>query len=439
MKQIKAPNKASTVYISQIKGRVEQMLALIKEQGEIAVCNYARELDGWQGNIELSNDTWKQLIQQVNEQDKADIHFAWEQVSRFANAQAQSLQSFTMESGPGVVLGQKIVPINCAGCYVPAGRYAHVASAIMSVATAKAAGVQNIIACTPPRGNSIHPAIAYALHIAGADKVLQLGGVQAIAAMAQGLFGSEKADIIVGPGNDYVAEAKRLLFGSVGIDVFAGPTESAIIADDSADAMTIAVDLCSQAEHGISSPVWLFTTSFNLAHCVNQILPLVAADMPNEEVVMQAWHDFGEIILCESDEEMASIADEYACEHVQVIAKDLDWWRERLTNYGSLFLGEGSTVTHGDKCVGTNHILPTRKAARYSGGLNVQKFMKILTFQQIDEQANKVFSAVASRISRMEGMEGHARACDWRLRKYFPEENWDFDVYRQKRYDISKY
>ena len=435
MKHLKSPAKNPEQHLNQVQQRVEEILATIAKQGEGAVRRYASELDGWDNEIVLSAEKWQQLVDQVSAEDKQDIDFAWQQVSRFAQAQARSLHAFSIESQPGVTLGQRIVPVSCAGCYVPAGRYAHAASAIMSVATAKAAGVPNIIACTPPRGDAIHPAIAYALKISGADMVLQLGGVQAIAAMANGLFTGHKADIIVGPGNDYVAEAKRLLFGAVGIDVFAGPTESAIIADDSADAMTIAVDLCSQAEHGISSPVWLFTTSAQLGQQVADILPKVAHDMPNADVVMHAWNDFGEIIICDDREEMAKVSDQYACEHVQVIAKDLEWWKQRLTNYGSLFLGEGSTVTHGDKCAGTNHILPTRGAARYSGGLNVQKFMKILTYQQIDQQANREFSAVASRISRMEGMEGHARACDWRLHKYFPEQQWDFEVYRQKRYD----
>jgi len=232
-----------------------------------------------------------------------------------------------------------------------------------------------------------------------------------------------------------VAEAKRLLFGEVGIDVFAGPTESAIIADDSADPMTIAVDLVSQAEHGYDSPVWLFTTSRRIGEKVAELLPKVAADMPNRDVVQAAWDVHGEIIFCESREECVRVSDEYASEHLQVLTEDTAWWRDHLRNYGSLFLGEGATVTHGDKCSGTNHILPTRRVARYSGGLNVQKFLKILTYQEISEEANLAFSAVGSRISRVEGMEGHARACDWRLRKYFPEREWDFPVYDQKHHD----
>jgi len=307
-----------------------------------------------------------------------------------------------------------------------------VASALMSVATAKVAGVPFVVACSPPRGDSINAAVAYAADLAGADMILEMGGVHAVASMALGLFTGKRADILVGPGNAYVAEAKRMLFGEVGIDVLAGPTESAIIADESADPMTIAVDLVSQAEHGPTSPVWLFTDSRRLAEEVADLMPKVAADMPNEAVVTAAWQDFGEIILCEDREEVVRVSDDYAAEHLQVLATDLAWWRDHLCNYGSLFLGEGSTVTHGDKCSGTNHILPTRRAARYTGGLNVQKFMKVLTWQQISEEANLKFSAAGSRISRSEGMEGHARACDWRLRKYFPERQWDFDVYQQR-------
>ena len=259
------------------------------------------------------------------------------------------------------------------------------------------------------------------------------GGVHAVASMAFGLFTGTPADILVGPGNAYVAEAKRLLFGPVGIDLFAGPTESAIIADAGTDPMTIAVDLVSQAEHGTNSPVWLFTDSEAVARRVLELVPAVAADMPNADVVLAAWQDYGEIVLCDTREEVVEVSDRYASEHLQVLADDLGWWKEKLNNYGSLFLGEGSTVTHGDKCSGTNHILPTKKAGRYTGGLNVQKFLKVHTYQELSPEANEVFSAVGSRISRIEGMEGHARACDWRLRKYFPERDWDFEVYSQRQ------
>ncbi len=434
MQQVKAPGRSPEEADRQVRQAVEAMLDDIRARGESAVRELAQKFDNWSGDFILSEDKKRRLIDSVPEDVKADIRFAWEQVSRFAEAQRDSLQSFEVETHPGVVLGQRVLPVQCAACYVPGGRYAHTASAIMSVATAKAAGVPFVVAASPPRGDAIDASVCYAMDLAGADMILEMGGVHAVASMALGLFTGKSADIIVGPGNAYVAEAKRILFGEVGIDVFAGPTESAIIADDSADAMTIAVDLVSQAEHGVNSPVWLFTTSADLAQQVNRLMPKVAADMPNAEVVMQAWSDYGEIIVCDSREEVVEVSDRYASEHLQVMAADLEWWKQHLNNYGSLFLGEGSTVTHGDKCSGTNHILPTKRAGRYSGGLNVQKFMKVLTYQQIDEQANEVFSAVASRISRIEGMEGHARACDWRLRKYFPERDWEFEVYDQAKY-----
>ncbi|OXY81614.1 histidinol dehydrogenase [Oceanimonas doudoroffii] len=418
----------------RIQAVVKDMLANIKRNGETAVREYARQFDNWQGDFVLSEQKKIALIEQVPPQVKADIDFAHRQIKRFAEAQRDSLTSFEIETEEGVRLGQQILPVQCAGCYVPGGRYAHAASALMSVATAKAAGVPFIVACSPPRGDSINPAVAYAMHVAGADVILEMGGVHAIATMAYGLFTDKPADILVGPGNAYVAEAKRMLFGEVGIDVFAGPTESAIIADGNADPMTIAVDLVSQAEHGPNSPVWLFTDSRELGEKVLEIMPHVIADMPNADVCEAAWRDHGVVMLGDSREEVARISDEWACEHLQVLADDLEWWKANLNNYGSLFLGEGSTVSHGDKCSGTNHILPTKKAARYSGGLNVQKFMKVLTYQELSEEANLVFSAAGSRISRTEGMEGHARACDWRLRKYFPDTEWDFHVYDQKRY-----
>lgn len=419
----------------RITQTVRDMLEDIRQRGEAAVREYAERFDGWSGDFVLSDEKRQSLIDIVPQSVKDDIDFAYRQIHRFAEAQRNSLTSFEIETESGVLLGQRVLPVDCAGCYVPGGRYAHAASALMSVATAKAAGVKHVIACSPPRGESIDPAVAYAMDVAGADVILEMGGVHAMASMAFGLFTGREADILVGPGNAYVAEAKRLLFGEVGIDVFAGPTESAIIADESADPMTIAIDLVSQAEHGPNSPVWLFSTSEVLARKVMEVLPRVADDMPNADIVHTAWRDYGEVIVGDSREEIVEISDRYACEHLQVLCQDLDWWKEHLSNYGSLFLGEGSTVTHGDKCSGTNHILPTKRAGRYSGGLNVHKFMKVLTTQQLSMEANRTFSVVGSRISRIEGMEGHARACDWRLTKYFPEQDWQFPVHRQARYD----
>ena len=419
----------------KIQATVKAMLQRIKDEGEVAVREFAQQFDNWQGEFVLSDEKRQALIAEVPQSVKDDIDFAHRQIRRFAEAQRDSLVAFEIETEPGVRLGQRVIPVQCAGCYVPGGRYAHAASALMSVATAKAAGVPFVVACSPPRGISINSAVVYAMHVAGADMILEMGGVHAIATMANGLFTGRPADILVGPGNAYVAEAKRMLFGAVGIDVFAGPTESAIIADETADPMTIAVDLVSQAEHGTNSPVWLFTDSRDVGEKVLELMPHVISDMPNADVCEAAWRDHGVVILGKDKEELVEISDSYACEHLQILAKDFEWWKNNLKNYGSLFLGEGSTVSQGDKCSGTNHILPTKKAARYSGGLNVQKFMKVLTYQELDEAANLTFSAAGSWISRTEGMEGHARACDWRLRKFYPNIEWDFPVYDQKRYD----
>jgi len=431
MEYIKKARKSAEDNGATIRERVAPMLDDIRTRGESAVREMAAKFDGWTGDIVLGEDKKQQLIAVVPEQVKADIRFAHQQVLGFALRQRESIRDFEINSFPGVRLGQRVLPVEVAGCYVPGGRFAHACSALMSVATAKAAGVPFVAACSPPRGKSIDPAVAFALDLAGADMVLELGGVQAIAAMAYGLFTSRPANILVGPGNAYVAEAKALLAGSgkCGIDVYAGPTESAIIADRNTDPMTVAIDLVSQAEHGENSPVWLFTDCRALAVNVLHLLPRVIAGMPDPKVPKTAWDDYGEIIHCIDREEICRVCDDHAPEHVQVMADDLDWWLENLRSYGSLFLGEGSSVSHGDKCSGTNHILPTKKAAQYSGGLSVHKFLKICTYQELDRAANRRFSAVASRLSRVEGMEGHARSCDWRLRKFFPGENWDFHVH----------
>jgi sulfopropanediol 3-dehydrogenase len=416
------------------KDIVKRILSDIRSRGESAVCEMAAKFDNWTRDFILTKEEIQSLIDLVPSSAKNDIRFAYDQVYGFAHKQRESMKAFETELSPGVILGQRLVPCQCAGCYIPGGRFAHAASAIMSVATAKAAGVPFVVACTPPRGDRINPTVAYALSLSGADVIMALGGVQAIGTMAFGLFTGKPADILVGPGNAYVAEAKRELFGEIGIDVFAGPTESLIIADQTADPMVVAVDLVSQCEHGYDSPVWLLTDSKKLGEKVIEIMPKVIADLPNPEVAASSWNDYGEVVLCQDREELATRNDEYAAEHVQVIAADLDWYLEHLKNYGSLFLGEGCTVTYGDKTSGTNHILPTKKAARYSGGLNVGKFIKTLTYQKLTKEANRIIGAVASRISRYEGMEGHARAADFRLRKYFPDEAFDFEVYDQKSY-----
>ncbi|SMD02497.1 sulfopropanediol 3-dehydrogenase [Desulfocicer vacuolatum DSM 3385] len=436
MEYIKKAVKSAESDSDEIRGIVKGILDDIEKNGEKAVRELARKFDNWEGDFILSPEKKQKLIDQVPEDIKQDIRFAHEQIFGFAKAQKESISEFEKETLPGVRLGQRIVPMDVAGCYIPGGRFAHACSALMSVGTAKAAGVKTVIACSPPRGESIAPAVAYALDVAGADIIIEMGGVQAIATMAFGLFTGKPANILAGPGNAYVAEAKSILSsnGKCTIDVFAGPTESAIIADKTADYMTVAIDLVSQAEHGINSPVWLFTDSRELGEKVLEVMPKIIADMPDPKVPEASWRDYGEIVLCKDREELCRVNDEYAAEHVQVIAEDLEFWVKNLNSYGSLFLGEGSTVPHGDKCSGTNHILPTKKAGFYSGGLNVLKFLKIYTYQEISKDANKVISAAASRLSRVEGMEGHARACDWRLKKYFPGQDWDFNVYAQKKY-----
>lgn len=421
---------------SEKRELVQQILQDIETRGEAAVRELAKKFDNWDSDFVLSKEKKKKLIDLVPSKVKDDIKFAYDQVFGFAKAQRESIVEFEKETLPGVRLGQKIVAMDVAGCYVPGGRFAHACSALMSVATAKAAGVKTVIAASPPRGDSIAPAVVYAMDLAGADIILEMGGVQAIATMAYGLFTGKPANIIVGPGNAFVAEAKAILAGSgrCAIDVFAGPTESSVIADKTADPMTVAIDLVSQAEHGFDSPVWLHTDSRELAEKVNELMPKIIADMPDPDVPGSAWRDFGEIVLCKDRQELVEVSDEYGSEHVQVMAADLDWWVKNLSNYGSLFLGAGSTVAQGDKCTGTNHILPTKKASYTSGGLNVHKFLKITTYQEIKPEANKIISGAASRLSRVEGMEGHARACDWRLRTFFPNVEWDFDVYDQTKY-----
>ncbi len=406
---------------------VAEMLAAIEARGEAAVREYAEKLDKWTGDIVVSREEVERRARDVPETVKADIAYAAEQVRRFAIAQRDSIEEFEVEVSPGLVAGQRLIPVNVAGCYVPTGRYAHIASAYMSVGTAKAAGVPMVVACsTPYKGQGIHPYVLYAMKVAGADVIMTLGGVQAIATMAYGLFGARPADIIVGPGNKYVAEAKRMLFGKVGIDVFAGPSEVAVIADATADPMMVATDLVGQAEHGHESPAWLFTDSSKLAEQVMKLVPELIAALPPTacDAAGAAWRDYGEVVLCDTREEVVRISDHYASEHLEVHAKDLDWWLKHLTCYGSLFLGEETTVAFGDKTSGPNHILPTKGAARYSGGLSVHKFIKTLTWQRMTRDANRQTGQVTARISRLEGMEAHARTADDRLHKYFPGEQF---------------
>jgi sulfopropanediol 3-dehydrogenase len=364
----------------------------------------------------------------VPESARKDIEYATDQVRRYTKAQRESIRDFEVELSPGLVTGQRLVPVNAAGCYVPTGRYAHIASAYMSVATAKASGVGTVVACSAPyKGEGIHPCVLYAMKVGGADAIMTLGGVQGIAAMAFGLFTGKPADIIVGPGNKYVAEAKRMLYGRVGIDVFAGPSEIAIIAEETADPEIVACDLVGQAEHGHESPAWLITTSRALADAVIRRVPALIDDLPPtaRDAAAAAWRDYGEIVLCSTREEMVEVSDHYAPEHLEVQAEALDWWLARLTNYGSLFLGEETTVAFGDKVSGPNHILPTKFAARYSAGLSVHKFLKPLTWQKASRDATRKLAETTARISRLEGMEAHARTADLRLAKYFPDQRFD--------------
>jgi sulfopropanediol 3-dehydrogenase len=407
---------------------VAEMLAEIERGGEAAVREYARKLDRWTGEIVVTPQEIERRTRELPASVKHDIEFATERVFRFALAQRQSIREFETEVSEGLKAGQRLVPVNVAACYVPTGRYAHIASAYMSIATAKAAGVKTVIAAsTPYKAEGIHPYVLYAMKVAGADALLTLGGVQAIAALAFGLFTGKPADILVGPGNKYVAEAKRVLFGRVGTDVLAGPTEIGIIADDSADAAIVAADLVGQAEHGPESPAWLVALDEKLGSEVMRRVPELIARLPSaaREGAGAAWRDHGEVVVCDTREEAVGLSDRYAPEHLEVHAKDLDWWLARLTNYGSLFLGEETTVAFGDKASGPNHILPTRGAARYSGGLSVHKFLKVLTWQHMSREANRELAPVTARISRLEGMEAHARTADDRLEKYFPGERFE--------------
>ncbi len=416
---------------SNVHDIVRGILNDIEDGGDAKALEYAQKFDKYAGNVILTKEEIAAACALVPQKLKEDIQFAHENVRRFAEAQKATVSDVEHEVVPGLIAGQKAIPVDAAGCYVPGGRYSHIASAIMTVTTAKVAGCNHIMATSPPRpGVGVAPAIIYAAHICGADTIMALGGVQGIAAMTFGLFGLPKANILVGPGNQFVAEAKRILFGRVGIDMIAGPTDSLILADKSADPHIVATDLVSQAEHGYNSPVWLVTDSKDLAEDVMNRIPKLINDLPelNRDNALAAWRDYAEVIVCADREEMAATSDEYAPEHLTVQAEDLDWWRGRLSCYGSLFLGEETTVSYGDKASGTNHVLPTSGAAAYTGGLSVHKYMKIVTWQQATREGSKRVAQATARISRLEGMEGHARAADVRLAKYFPGENFDLSA-----------
>lgn len=416
---------------SDVHATVKEILTEIEAGGDAKALEYTAKFDRYHGNTLLTPDEIEAAATLVPDKLKDDIRFAHDNVRRFAEAQKATVANVEVELNPGFVTGQKAIPVDAAGCYVPGGRYSHIASAIMTVTTAKVAGVSHITACSPPRPDTgVAPAIVYAAHVCGADNILAMGGVQGVAAMAFGLFGLPRAKILVGPGNQFVAEAKRTLFGRVGIDMIAGPTDSLILADATADAHIVATDLVSQAEHGYNSPVWLVTDDRALAEEVMARVPALIDDLPevNRENAAAAWRDYAEVIICADREEMAETSDDYAPEHLTVQAADLDWWLDRLTCYGSLFLGEETTVSYGDKAAGTNHVLPTSRAASYTGGLSVHKYMKIVTWQRTTRDGSKAVAEATARISRLEGMEGHARAADVRLAKYFPDEIFDLSA-----------
>ena len=424
---LKKASKTAATSEDDTRRIVAEMLGEIEAGGEAKALEYTEKLDHYTGNVVLTRDDIDAAAGKLSQQIKDDIQFAYDRVRAFAEKQREALIDFEVELSPGLFAGQKQIPVMTAGCYVPGGRYAHVASAVMSVATAKAAGVEHVIACSPPKpGEGVHPAIAYTADLCGADTILAMGGVQGIAAMTFGLFTGHAADILVGPGNRFVAEAKRMLYGRVGIDLFAGPTEIAIIADASADPVIVAGDLVGQAEHGLDSPCWLISTDRHIAEKAMALVPELIAKLPDtaRKAAEVSWRDYGEVVLCGDREEAARVSDEYAAEHLEVQARDLDWWHARLRNYGSLFVGEETTVAFGDKCSGTNHILPTKGAGRYTGGLSVGKFIKTVTTQRMSREANREVAAATARIARLEGMEAHARTGDDRLAKYFPEESF---------------
>lgn len=425
---LKKASKTAVTNEDNTRDIVSDMLKQIEQGGEQKALEYAKQLDNYDGEILVSKEQIAKAESAVSEQMKKDIQFAYERVRGFAQKQREALIDFECELSPGLFAGQKQIPVMTAGCYVPGGRYSHVASAVMSVATAKAAGVDNVIVCSPPKpGAGIHPAIIYTANLCGADHILALGGVQGIAAMAFGLFTGHPADILVGPGNRFVAEAKRMLYGRVGIDLFAGPTEIAVIADKTADPYIVASDLVGQAEHGMDSPCWLITTDKDVGNKVLEIMPELIAKLPETARVAaeNSWRDYGEVVYCADRESAAIVSDQYAAEHLEVHADDLDWWLDRLRNYGSLFLGEETTVAFGDKCSGTNHILPTKGAARYTGGLSVGKFLKTVTTQRMNRESTREVASAMARIARLEGMEAHARTGDDRLKKYHPDEKFE--------------
>jgi sulfopropanediol 3-dehydrogenase len=419
---------------AQVRTTVEQILSDVQQRGEAAVRELSERFDKWSPpSFRLSQSEIDELIASLPEQTIRDIEFAQAQIRRFAQAQRAALQDVEIETLPGVILGHKHIPVKSVGCYIPGGRYPMVASAHMSIVTAKAAGVNRVIACTPPLAGKPPAATVAAMALGGADEIYILGGVQAVAAMAFGTEDIVPVDMLVGPGNAYVAEAKRQLFGQVGIDLLAGPTEVLIIADDTADGEMVATDLLGQAEHGPTSPATLITTSRALAEATLSEIARQLTVLPTAAVAGQAWRDYGQIILVETREEAVIEADRIASEHVEILTENPRYFLERLSNYGSLFLGAETNVAYGDKVIGTNHILPTRKAARYTGGLWVGKFIKTVTYQECTPDASVVIGEYCSRLCEIEGFLAHKEQADLRVRRYLrPEMPEDSSYLKEK-------
>ena len=405
---------------AEVRKNVEEILASIETEGDVAVRRLSKKFDNYSPPVfRLSQGEIDALMAQVSTRDMADLKFAQEQVRNFAQIQRDSMLDVEVETLPGVILGHKNIPVQSVGCYVPGGKFPMVASAHMSVATASVAGVPRIVAATPPFKGAPNPAVIAAMHLGGAHEIYVLGGIQAVGAMAVGTQTIEPVHMLVGPGNAYVAEAKRQLYGRVGIDLFAGPTETMVIADESVDAEICATDLLGQAEHGYNSPAVLLTNSETLARDTLREIDRLLAILPTADTASVSWRDYGEVIVCDSYDEMLQVADDIASEHVQVMTDRDDWFLENMTCYGALFLGARTNVANGDKVIGTNHTLPTKKAGRYTGGLWVGKFLKTHSYQKVmTDEAAAMIGAYGSRLCMLEGFVGHAEQCNVRVRRY---------------------
>ncbi|MBU3020696.1 histidinol dehydrogenase [Aestuariibacter sp. A3R04] len=403
----------------KVKQIVENIIGDIEKRGDVAVSEYSGQFDKWTPkSFRLSREEIDACYEKLSEQEISDIKWAQEQVRNFATIQRESMKDVEVETLPGVVLGHKNLPVDSVGCYVPGGKYPLVASAHMSIVTAKVAGVKRVIAATPPFQGKPAPAVIVAMDLAGADEIYTFGGVQAIAAMAVGTDTIEPVSMIVGPGNAFVAEAKRQLFGRIGIDLFAGPTETLVIADDSVDGELCAADLLGQAEHGLNSPAVLLTNSEKLGKETMAEVERQLTVLPTADVASVAWRDYGEVIVCDTYDEMLEVANDLAFEHVQIMTKDIPYFQKNMRNFGALFLGPETNVSYGDKCIGTNHTLPTKGAGRYTGGLWVGKFLKTCTYQRVTEEASVMVGEYCSRLCAIEGFAGHKEQADIRLRRY---------------------